>query len=125
VFPEGSVVTVPRTLADIVVTEYGIAYLFGKSIRERVLALANIAPDRCLELYRLFTTGAWDKAAELQRRMIPVNASVTARFGIAGLKAALDMLGYYGGPVRSPLLELTRSEGQTLKRILLEGGILK
>jgi 4-hydroxy-2-oxoglutarate aldolase len=90
-----------------------------------ILALANIAPDRCLELYRLFTTGAWDKAAELQRRMIPVNASVTARFGIAGLKAALDMLGYYGGPVRSPLLELTRSEGQTLKRILLEGGILK
>jgi 4-hydroxy-2-oxoglutarate aldolase len=90
-----------------------------------ILALANIAPDRCLELYRLSTTGAWDKAAELQRRMIPVNASVTARFGIAGLKAALDMLGYYGGPVRSPLLELTRSEGQTLKRILLEGGILK
>jgi 4-hydroxy-2-oxoglutarate aldolase len=90
-----------------------------------ILALANIAPDQALELYRLFTSGAWDQAAELQRRMIPVNAAVTARFGIAGLKAALDMLGYYGGSVRSPLLDLAESEYQTLRQILLEGGILK
>ena len=90
-----------------------------------ILALANIAPDQCLELHRLFATGAWAEAAELQRRMIPVNAAVTARFGIAGLKAALDMLGYYGGPVRSPLLVLTKSESQTLRQILLEGGILE
>lgn len=90
-----------------------------------ILALANIAPDQCLELHRLFTTGMWTEAAELQRRMIPVNAAVTARFGIAGLKAALDMVGYYGGPVRSPLLNLTKGEGQTLKQVLLEGGVLK
>jgi 4-hydroxy-2-oxoglutarate aldolase len=89
-----------------------------------ILALANIAPEQALELYRLFTAGAWDEGAELQRRMIPVNAAVTARFGIAGLKAALDMLGYYGGPVRLPLLNLTEGERQTLRRILLEGGIL-
>ncbi|MEJ2733293.1 MAG: dihydrodipicolinate synthase family protein [Anaerolineae bacterium] len=89
-----------------------------------ILALANIAPEQALELHRLFTAGAWDEAAELQRRMIPVNAAVTARFGIAGLKAALDMLGYYGGPVRLPLLNLTEGERQTLRRILLEGGIL-
>ncbi len=89
-----------------------------------ILALANIAPEQALELYRLFTMGAWDQAAELQRWMIPVNAAVTSRFGIAGLKAALDMLGYYGGPVRLPLLDLAESERQTLRRILLEGGIL-
>lgn len=90
-----------------------------------ILALANIAPDQALELYRLFKTGVWDRAAELQRRILPINAAVTARFGIAGLKAALDMLGYYGGPVRSPLLNLTDGEGQTLRQILLEGGVLK
>ena len=65
-----------------------------------ILALANIAPQKGLEITRLFEAGARDEAAELQRRMIPVNSAVTARFGIAGLKAALDMLGYYGGPVR-------------------------
>ncbi len=90
-----------------------------------ILALANIAPDRCLELYRLFTTGSWVEGAEVQRWMIPVNAAVTARFGIAGLKAALDMLGYYGGPVRSPLLNLNKGEVETLRQILLEGGIMR
>lgn len=43
---KGTIVTVPRTLADIVVTEYGIARLRGKSQRERALELIAIAhPD--------------------------------------------------------------------------------
>ena len=42
----GAVVSVPRNLADIVVTEYGIAYLRGRSVRERAKALIEIAhPD--------------------------------------------------------------------------------
>jgi 4-hydroxy-2-oxoglutarate aldolase len=90
-----------------------------------ILALANIAPEMALDLYRLFKEGQWDKAAELQHRAIPVNAAVTTRFGIAGLKIALDMLGYHGGPVRSPLLALAEDERQTLRDILIEGGILE
>lgn len=44
--PPGTPVTVPRTLADYVVTEYGIAHLKYKSRRERAEALINIAhPD--------------------------------------------------------------------------------
>jgi 4-hydroxy-2-oxoglutarate aldolase len=89
-----------------------------------ILALANIAPERTIELYRLFKEHQWEAAAELQRRMIPVNGAITARFGIAGLKTAMDMLGYYGGPVRSPLMQTTDSERQTLKEILIQGGIL-
>ncbi len=90
-----------------------------------ILALANVAPVQALEIYRLFREKQWDEAAELQRRMLPVNAAVTTRFGIAGLKAALDMLGYYGGPVRSPLLDLTAAGRQALRDILIEGGILE
>jgi 4-hydroxy-2-oxoglutarate aldolase len=56
--------------------------------------------------------------------MIPLNAAVTARFGIAGLKAALDMLGYHGGLVRSPLLDLTESERHVLRDVLVRGGLL-
>ena len=42
----GTVVTVPRVLADIVVTEYGIAYLRGKTQRERAQELISVAhPD--------------------------------------------------------------------------------
>ncbi len=89
-----------------------------------VLALANIAPQKAIDIYRLFHAGQWDEAAELQRRVIPVNAAVTARYGIAGLKAALDMLGYYGGPVRAPLQDLDAEERQALRDILIQGGVL-
>jgi 4-hydroxy-2-oxoglutarate aldolase len=89
-----------------------------------ILALANIAPQLCLDLYRLFQTGQWAEAAALQRKLIPVNAAVTARFGIAGLKAAMDMLGYYGGPVRGPLLDLGEEDRQTLRAVLAQGGVL-
>ena len=50
---ERSVVTVPRTFADTIVTEYGVARLLGKSIRERARELINIAhPDFRPELKR-------------------------------------------------------------------------
>jgi 4-hydroxy-2-oxoglutarate aldolase len=89
-----------------------------------ILALANIAPGPALDIYRWHGEGLWDEAAELQRRMIPVNTAVTAKYGIAGLKAAMDMLGYYGGPVRAPLMPLGEAERQSLREILTEGGIL-
>jgi len=89
-----------------------------------VLALANIAPQQCIDLHRLHQAGRWAEAADLQRRMIPVNAAVTARYDIAGLKAALDMLGYYGGPVRSPLLDLATAEREALRTILVDAQIL-
>jgi 4-hydroxybutyrate CoA-transferase len=45
-FPEGTAVTVPRLLADIVVTEFGVARLWGKSTRERARELIGVAhPD--------------------------------------------------------------------------------
>jgi 4-hydroxybutyrate CoA-transferase len=47
----GTIVTVPRTLADIVVTEYGIARLKGKTQRQRAQELIAIAhPDFRAEL---------------------------------------------------------------------------
>ncbi|HLZ69153.1 MAG TPA: acetyl-CoA hydrolase/transferase C-terminal domain-containing protein [Dehalococcoidia bacterium] len=50
-FDAGQIVTVPRDLADIVVTEYGIARLLNRSVRERAEALIAIAhPDHRSEL---------------------------------------------------------------------------
>ena len=49
----GTVVTIPRSLADTIVTEYGIAQLFGKSTRERTAELISVAhPDFRAELRR-------------------------------------------------------------------------
>ena len=49
----GSVVSIPRNIVDIVVTEYGIAHLRGKSVRQRVEELIAVAhPDFRAELRR-------------------------------------------------------------------------
>ena len=72
-----------------------------------------------------FQQGKHEEARALQQRMIPPNAAVTASFGVPGLKAALDMLGYYGGSPRSPMLPLPEAQKETLRNILVEAGILQ
>ena len=89
-----------------------------------VAALANIAPEPCYRIYRYAQEGRHEEARQLQLKMIPPNTAVTARFGVPGLKQALDWLGYYGGPVRSPLGPLDEAQQATLRDILVEGGIL-
>ncbi|MBQ9268511.1 MAG: 4-hydroxybutyrate--acetyl-CoA CoA transferase [Oscillospiraceae bacterium] len=47
----GNIVTIPRNIVDIVVTEYGVAHLRGKSVRQRVEELIAVAhPDFRQEL---------------------------------------------------------------------------
>lgn len=89
-----------------------------------VLALANIAPDECVEIYRLFGAGDLENGRALHLRMLPINAAVTARFGISGLKAAMDMLGYQAGLPRLPLQPLPEAKKQELQNILRTGGLL-
>jgi len=56
--------------------------------------------------------------------MLEPNAAVTTRFGIAGLKAAMDMIGLYGGDPRPPLLPATDAERAGVKAIMERAGIL-
>jgi 4-hydroxy-2-oxoglutarate aldolase len=69
-----------------------------------ILAVANAVPEMCAELFRLFKAGKKDDARNLQLDLIPLNKSLVEVHGIAGLKHAQDLRGYYGGPVRLPLL---------------------
>ena len=89
-----------------------------------ILALANVAPSECVQIQRLLTAGETSEARDLQLKMLPVNRAVTATFGIAGLKAAMDMLGYVGGEPRSPLLPLDETAREELKTILQTAGLI-
>lgn len=92
-------------------------------VRGGILALGNIAPAEAVDLYRLFHAGDLERGQALHLRMLPVNMAVTTRFGVSGLKAALDMLGYYGGPPRLPLLPLEGAQRQELATILQTAGL--
>ncbi len=89
-----------------------------------VLALANIAPQQCCDILDLYRHGKHEEARQLQLRMIAPNSAVTARYGVAGLKAAMEMVGMAGGKPRSPLQPLSEEQRATLKKILQEAGII-
>ncbi len=82
------------------------------------LAVANILPNQCHRILELYNAGEYTKAKEIQFRILEANAAVTAKWGVAGLKAAMDMMGYYGGEVRKPLQELLEDNKKELKLIL-------
>jgi 4-hydroxy-2-oxoglutarate aldolase len=69
-----------------------------------ILALANVAPELCSEIYRLLREGKLEEARKLQLDLIPLNKAIMEGPGIAGIKHALDLRGHFGGPVRLPLL---------------------
>jgi len=89
-----------------------------------VPALANIAAQQCCDILALFTQGKHEEARRLQLRMIAPNTAVTTQFGVAGLKAAMEMVGLYGGRPRSPLMPLGEEQKGTLRKVLQEAGIM-
>lgn len=92
--------------------------------RGGILAFANCAPEACLNLYSLFREGKLDEAREQQLTLLPAMHAVTTRFGIGGLKAAMDMLGFRGGWPRPPLLAPTGDERRAIRRALEESALL-
>lgn len=89
------------------------------------LALANIMPEECVELQNLFIKGDIDRAKKMQFSLLEINDAVTTRWGVAGLKSALDLLGRYGGPPRLPLLPLNTEAIGKLEVIMKQCMLLR
>ena len=89
-----------------------------------VLALANVTPETCVKIHGLVQAGDFEAARQIQLKMIPVNKAVTATFGIAGLKTALDLLGYFGGEPRAPLLPSSDETKTAVENTLKQAGLL-
>ena len=88
------------------------------------LALANVFPNECARLQKLFEAGKIKEARDLQMTLIDSNNAVTARWGIPGLKAAMEIIGQYGGDPRPPLLPLKDADREELKKVLMRTGFL-
>lgn len=72
-----------------------------------VLAYANAAPYSVIAIWEAHRQREFDAAMDWQRRIARAAVLVTAKYGIPGLKHAMDLNGYYGGPCRLPLAPLT------------------
>jgi 4-hydroxy-2-oxoglutarate aldolase len=69
-----------------------------------ILAFANCAPYACVTIWEAFRTREYEAAEDWQNRIQLAAKLVTATYGIPGLKYAMDLNGYYGGPPRLPLV---------------------
>jgi len=90
-----------------------------------IAALANIAPRECLALVALYQAGDLAAARALQARLIPLNTAVTSGYGVAGLKAALELQAQYGGAPRRPLAPLDDAERECLRALLADLNLLE
>jgi len=71
-----------------------------------ILALANIAPEKCISVYNDFFSGNMERAQKTQLELIPINAAVTSKWGVPALKSAMNYMGLYGGIARKPILPI-------------------
>ena len=82
-----------------------------------IIALACAAPRPSLALYRAFTAEDYKKAGHIQRIIAPAAGAVTGKYGIAGLKAAMELEGFEAGLPRRPLQPLKPEQREDLVQI--------
>jgi len=85
-----------------------------------ILAVAQVVPQECVQIQNLFNKGKMEEARKLQNRLTPLANAVTVKYGIGGLKMAMDLAGYFGGDPRLPLKRPGREVVEELKRLLFQ-----
>lgn len=86
--------------------------------RGGILAVALFATTLAMEIYDAEQRGHRDAATAAQARLTPLGARIVGEMGVAGVKAAMDRVGLFGGPVRSPLLPLDHDQRVSVDELL-------
>jgi 4-hydroxy-2-oxoglutarate aldolase len=81
-----------------------LADSFAAGATGAILAFANAAPYAAISIWEAHRTREADAALDWQNRIAAAAHLVTAKYGVPGLKCAMDLNGYYGGPPRLPLI---------------------
>lgn len=89
-----------------------------------VLSIANYLPDLCCKLQELHEAGKREEAGKLDIYARGLSKNAAGNYGVAGVKAAMDLLGYRGGNPRNPLLPLCDEARAELKAVLQSEGLL-
>src|SRR5581483_2018060 len=86
-----------------------LARAIAAGVRGGILAVALLVPA--------LVEAVWEDGA-LQDQLTPVAKEIVGALGVPGVKAAMDEIGLYGGPVRSPLMGLSDSARARVREIL-------
>ncbi len=82
------------------------------------MTIANYLPELCCRLYNEFEKGNIEQARDLHLALYTINRLVSGTFGVAGIKAAMDIMGMHGGEPRRPFLPLEEEHIATVRDAL-------
>ena len=85
-----------------------------------ILGFADAAPTACYEIYVARKEGDMGLARLKQNRIAVAAQRIVGELGLPGLKYGMDLNGYFGGPVRLPLLPLTADLKAEVERLLAD-----
>ncbi|HTI05126.1 MAG TPA: dihydrodipicolinate synthase family protein [Gemmatimonadales bacterium] len=83
-----------------------------------VIGVACFAPKLCVQLLREFEQGHRAAAGQMQERVSPLDKEIVGKLGPAGVKAAMDAVGMYGGPPRPPLPPLAPADRERVSALV-------
>jgi len=91
--------------------------LLESGVAGAMLRLAACTPQACHEVYAAFKDGNPELAREKAARLREADA-LMLELGIAGVKYACDLNGYYGGAPRLPKLALTGVQRKRVEQVM-------
>lgn len=100
---------------------YSLGALVDGAADGLILAMANVAPELCVEMREAVRQGDTDHARELHRTLLWLNDTIS---GVAGYKAAVEERGWAAGPPRSPLLPASQGARWQIREVLREVGLV-
>ncbi len=83
-----------------------------------VLAFASPAPTACFEVYAAWKDNDAKLAQLKQDRITKASQQMAAKYGVPGVKYAMELNGYYGGNCRLPLLPLSGDEKREIEDLM-------
>ena len=83
-----------------------------------IVGVACFAGRLCTSLVASFQSGDRTAAGAMQDRLTPLDKEIVGKLGPAGVKAAMDAVGLYGGPVRPPLAPVTAADRERVTALV-------
>lgn len=88
--------------------------------RGGVVSLADSFPELCCKLYDLICHREIERAVVLNRKLLKLNKVISGAYGVAGVKYAAELRGYFGGKPRLPLLPLDDQDKDRIRQAITD-----
>ncbi|HEY0256652.1 MAG TPA: dihydrodipicolinate synthase family protein [Candidatus Methylacidiphilales bacterium] len=89
-----------------------------------IISAANYLPHLTQELYDASVAHDTARGKELHFKLFNINNAVSGKHGVAGVKAAMNVVGFLGGEPRSPLIPLEPAQVEIIQKLFVSNKLI-